>query len=190
MRSLLFVCALVALPIAAQPVEPIPATFLPGGAAFDGCRLQWQTSGTVTAYSAPSAFSRALRTIDGMRRVDANDYSESLTAILQPGRVRATRPLTLDATRLDRGERAQILLGTGDELLVLGRASNGETYFTIAGLAYSGVVPGYGGGTGVETVERPVAEIWVRLVAHDETRPEAWLNTAQAGMVERERACD
>lgn len=195
MRSLVLFCALAALPlvappVAAQPAEPIPVTFLPGGAAFDGCRLQWQTSGPVTAYSAPSAFSRALRTIDGMRRVDANDYSESLTAVLQPGRVRAPRALTLPATRLDRGERAEIRLGAGDELLVLGRAPAGETYFTIAGLTYSGVVPGYGGGTGVETVERPVVEVWVRLVAHDETRPEAWLNTAQAGMVPRERLCD
>ena len=186
MRAALALAVLLALPCAAQTrVEPLPVTFLPGGASVDGCRRQWQTNGAVTAHSAPTELSRPLRTIDALRRVDANDYSESLSAVLQPGLARATRAVTIDAVRLDRGQRAPIPVGAGDEMLVLGTAAGGEMYFTIAGVAYAGALPA----GAVETVERPVVELWVRLVAHDATRPEAWLNTAQAGMVERERAC-
>ena len=191
MRLLLVAAVLAAWPVAAQTrIEPLPVTYLPGGAATGACRMQWQTSGTVTAHSAPTELSRPLRTIDAMRRVDANDYSESLTAVLQPGRVRATRALTLDAVRLDRSERTSIPVGAGDEVVVLGAAGDGSAYFTIAGVAFAGALPGYTGGAGLEVVEAPVAEVWVRLVSHDPARPEAWLNTAQAGMVLRERACE
>lgn len=186
MRCSILLAVLVALPVAAQTrLEPLPVTFLPGGATVDACRRQWQTNGAVTAHSAPTELSRPLRTIDALRRVDANDYSESLSAVLQPGLSRAMRAVTVDAVRLDRGQRTPIPVGAGDDLLVLGPAAGGEVYFTIAGVAYAGALPA----GAVETVERPVVELWVRLVSHDPTRPEAWLNTAQAGMVERERAC-
>lgn len=190
MRLVLAAAILLAVPAGAQTrIEPLPVTFLPGGASTEGCRRQWQTSASVTAHSAPSEFSRPLRTIDAMRRVDANDYSESLTAVLQPGRARALQSLTIDAVRLDRNQRTEIPVGAGNELVVLGTGVDETVYFTIAGVVYAGTLPGYTRGTGVEITERPVAEVWVRLVSHDAARPEAWLNTAQAGMVERERAC-
>lgn len=186
MRALI-VLALVAAaaPSAQVRLEPLPVTYLPGGAGSEGCRRQWQTTAPVTAYSAPTEVSRALRTIDGMRRVDANDYSESVSAVLQAGRARAARAVQVPAVRLDRGTSERVSLGAGDTVTVLGPAGEGHVYFLAEGVTYAGLLP-----DGVTSVEAPVVEVWVRLVSHDATRPEAWLNTAQAGLIEREAFCE
>lgn len=185
MRSVLLLLALAAASVHAQPrVEPLPVTYLPGGAASEGCRRQWQTASQVTAFSAPTEASRALRTIDGLRRVDANDYTESLTAVLQPGRVRATRAATMQAVRMDRGQTTTLSLAAGQELTWLGSAGEESVYVVSGDVVYAGALP-----AGVERVAPPVGEVWVRLVAHGDGRPEAWLNTAQAGMVARDASC-
>ncbi len=179
------VLAFAVASVHAQPrVEPLPVTFLPGGAAVEGCRSQWQTSAPVTAYSAPTEASRALRTIDANRRVDANDYTESLTVVLEPGRVRATRAATMPAVRMDRGETSSVTFAAGQELPWLGSAGEASVYLVSGGVVYAGALP-----AGVERAAAPAVEVWVRLVAHGDGRPEAWLNTAQAGMVAREADC-
>lgn len=185
MRFVLLLAAVAAVSVHAQPrIEPLPVTFLPGGASSEGCRSQWQTASPVTAFSAPTEASRALRTIDASRRVDANDYTESLTAVLQTGRVRATRAATMRAVRMDRGETASVAFTAGQELTWLGSAGEESVYLVADGVVYAGVLP-----EGVERVAAPAVELWVRLVAHGDGRPEAWLNTAQAGMVAREASC-
>ena len=116
------VIASVLLPVAAAaqlPVDPAPQTFLPGGAGAEGCYEQWATRAAVRAYSAPTPASRPIRTIDGDRRVDANDYSESLTAVLQRGLVRALRPVEVRGARLGGGPTESIRLDRGDELEIL-----------------------------------------------------------------------
>lgn len=191
MRALLL--ALFALPaaVAAQPaLDPLPVTFLPGGAGSEGCYAQWSTRSAVHAYSAPTVASRRLRTVDGQRRVDANDYSESLTAVLQPGLVRATRLVEVRGARLGSPRDRTLQLGAGDELEILAEGPEEAVYFTLDGAVYNGFVSGYYGGGGLEVVRRPVTELWVRLVDYGEGRPASWLNTAQAGMAVREPFCE
>ncbi len=167
--------ALLALPAAAQaPPEPLPATFLAGGATAGGCRAQWQTVAAVSARSAPTDAAAMTRTIEGMRRVDANDYSEALTAVLEPGRVRLRAAVSA-------GTNPTLLLSAGDELRVL-TTSNGLTTFAYGGRLYEARLGE------VETLQEPVAEVWIFLVPRDD-RPAAWLNTAQAGVVRWDPVC-
>lgn len=187
---LLVLLALVPLAASAQMPDPLPVTFLPGGAGAGGCYAQWSTVAPVVAYSAPTEQSRAVRTIDAQRRVDANDYSESLTGVLRPGLVRARQPLTFDAVRLGTGRSEAVRLREGDEIEVLSTAGEGAHTFLMGTAVYSGFIPGYYGGGDVEVVRPPIVELWVRLRGHGEGRPEGWLNTAQAGMVEREAFCE
>lgn len=189
MRLLLVLAAFAALPVLAQSVDPIPVSFLPGGAATEGCRRQWQTDAAVRAYSAPTDVAMHTRTVDALRRVDANDYGESLTAVLEPGRARATRAVAISAIRLDRSESARVEVAQGEDVLVLGSGGEEALIFTYRDVTYVGTLPGYSGGDGMEVLSRPVTELWVRLIEHDATRPAAWLNTAQAGINEREAAC-
>lgn len=189
MRALLVLAALVATPVLAQSVDPIPVSFLPGGASVEGCRRQWQTDAAVRAFSAPTEVARHTRTVDAMRRVDANDYGESLTAVLEPGRARATRALSVAAIRLDRSESSRVELAQGDDVLVLGSAGEEAVFFSYRDVVYVATLPGYYGGEGMEVLARPVTELWVRLIEHDVARPAAWLNTAQAGIAEREASC-
>lgn len=180
MRPLVLFAALLAVPAAAQaPLEPLPVTFLPGGATSGGCRAQWQTRAAVRAYSAPTDVSAAIRTIDGMRRVDANDYSESLTAVLEPGRVRLRSAVTISAT--PGSGAAGLRLAAGDELRVLATA-DGFTTFVYGGRVYEARLGD------VETLQAPVSEVWVRLLTRED-RPAAWLNTAQAGIVAGDPVC-
>ena len=171
----LIALALIALPAAAQaPPEPLPATFLAGGATAGGCRAQWQTVAAVAARSAPTDAAAMTRTIDAQRRVDANDYSEALTAVLEPGRVRLRAPVTVGATPTLR-------LSAGDELRVLA-VSDGLTTFAYGGRLYEARLGD------VETLQLPVSELWVFLLPRDD-RPAAWLNTAQAGVVRWDPVC-
>lgn len=187
---LLVLLLLAPLAVAAQaPSDPLPVVFLPGGAGSEGCYAQWSTRSAVRAFSAPTEFSEYLRTIDAERRVDANDYSESLTAVLRPGLARALRPLQFDATRLGTGRSERVSLGLNDELEILALGPEESVYFSFANGVYSGVVPGVYGGGEVEMTREPVTELWVRLIEHGEDRPASWLNTAQAGMVAREPFC-
>jgi len=171
------------------PVDPAPLVFLPGGASAEGCSAQWATRAAVRAYSAPTPQSRHLRTVDADRRVDANDYSESLTAVLERGLVRARRAVEVTGVRLGTEESVRLRLAPGDELEVLADAAEESAYFVVDGVTFAGFVPGYYGGDEVEVLRRPVTELWVRLVAHSDDRPAAWLNTAQAGMAPRESFC-
>ncbi len=186
-----FVFALAAVPILAlaQPADPFPVTFLPGGASAEGCSAQWATTSDIRAYSAPTTASRHIRTIEGNRRIDANDYSESLTAVLRPGLVRARRPVDFNGLQVGSGRSESIRLALNDELEVLGSAGEESVYFTFGTSVYTGVVPGYYGGEGVEVVRRPIAEVWVRLIEHGPERPASWVNTAEAGMVPRDAFC-
>ncbi|NNF38462.1 MAG: hypothetical protein HKN71_07335 [Gemmatimonadetes bacterium] len=186
------VIALVLIPVAAAaqvPVNPSPRIVLPGGAEAEGCSDQWATRAAVHAYSAATAQSRRLRTVGADRRVDANDYSESLTVVLEAGFARATRAIEVTGVRLGTDERVRLALGPGDVLTILADGPEESVYVAVEGVAYAGFVPGYYGGEGLEVVRRPATEVWVRLVAHSEDRPAAWLNTAQAGMVPREPFC-
>ena len=170
----------LAAPAAAQAaLEPLPATFLTGGATAGGCRLQWQTTAAVSARSAPTDASTATRTVDAARRVDANDYSEALTAVLEPGRVRLRTALTVPDTPGSGGPGLR--LAAGDELRTLG-ASDGFTTFVYGGRLYEARLGD------AETLQAPVSEVWVFLAPRDD-RPAAWLNTAQAGVVAWEPAC-
>lgn len=190
MRLLLAVLLLAPLAASGQASPgPLPVTFLPGGAGAEGCYAQWSTSAPVVAYSAPTEQSRALRTVDAQRRVDANDYSESLTAVLRPGLVRVRETLAFDAVRLGAARSEAVRLGAGDEIEVLAGAGEGSHYFTIGSTSYAGFIPGYYGGGEVEVVRPYIVELWVRLVEHGPDRPAAWLNTAQAGLDEREAFC-
>ena len=171
--------ALAAAPRAQAPLEPLPATFLPGGAVAGGCRAQWQTAAAVRARSAPTDIAAATRTIEAARRVDANDYSESLTAVLEPGRVRLSAPLVVPPS--PGSPDAALRLAAGDELRVLAVA-DGYTTFVYGGRVYEARLGD------AETLQSPVSEVWVFLVPRDD-RPAAWLNTAQAGVVAWEPVC-
>lgn len=189
----LALAALLLAPLAASGQAtpgPFPVTFLPGGAGAEGCYAQWSTVAAVSARSAPTEQSRVIRTIDAQRRVDANDYSESLTAVLRPGLVRAREALAFEVVRLGTDRSETVRLGAGDEVEVLGGAGEGAHYFRVGPTAYAGFIPGYYGGGEVEVVRPPIVELWVRLVEHGPERPAAWLNTAQAGLAEREAFCE
>ena len=187
---------LLAAPAAAQTVlDPTPVVHLPGGANVEECRRQWQTSAAVRARTAPLAIAAASRTIDGARRVDANDYTEAVRAVLVPGEVRARRATVLRAAPVyPLGETVRIELGAGETLSVLARTAEGTAEFLWQGRVHQGELPGFSLSTGtpateLETVREPFVETWVRLVEHDAERPAAWLNTSQAGVVERESFC-
>ena len=183
--SLLVLLALAASGASAQ-ADPFPVTFLAGGAGDDGCYAQWSTRSAVEAYSAPTTASTPLRTVDAERRIDANDYSESLTAVLQSGRVRARQAVAFGAVRLGTGEPETVRLAAGEELEVLAPGPEGSAVFSYAGGVYSGAVPD---APATVTLRQPAVEVWVRLREHD-GRPASWLNTAQAGMAPRERFCE
>lgn len=193
MRPFLLALALFSVSATAQVViDPIPVVYLPGGANVEDCRRQWQTNAAVQAYTAPTFVSSAVRTIDANRRVDANDYTESITAVLQAGRVRAQAPLSINALRLGGGVET-IDFGSGEEFEILGIEGEGIGYFSHRGAVYAGEIPGYsirtGGSDEVEVVRDAVREMWVFLISHGPDRPRSWLNVSQAGMVERAEAC-
>lgn len=188
MRCLLF-ALFCSVPVAAQS-DPLPVRFLPGGAGAEGCYAQWSTRSAVRAYSAPTESSRHLRTIDGERRIDANDYSESLTAVLEPGLLRFRQPAEIEGTRLSTGQTETVPLSINDELVVLSAGPDESVYFAFGGGVFAGAVPGFYGGDHAEMVRQPVTEVWVRLVEHGEDRPASWINTAQAGMAPREPFCE
>ena len=191
MRLLLALAFLAPLAASGQVTPgPLPVIFLPGGAGAGGCYAQWSTVAPVVAYSAPTEQSDAIRTIDAQRRVDANDYSESLTAVLRPGLVRVREDLAFDAVRVGQERSEAVRLGGGDEIQVLAGAGEGAHYFVVGSATYAGFIPGYYGGDEVEVVRPYIVEIWVRLRSHGDDRPESWLNTAQAGLVEREAFCE
>ncbi|GAB5535176.1 MAG: hypothetical protein Rubg2KO_14250 [Rubricoccaceae bacterium] len=174
-------------------IDPIPVVYLPGGASVEECRRQWQTNAPVRAYTAPSFVSSAVRTVDANRRVDANDYTESITAVLQPGRVRARAPLSIQAVRLGAGTVETVDFGTGEEFEILGIEGEGIGYFSHRGAVYAGEIPGYSIRTGaaneVEVVRDAVRETWVFLISYGADRPASWLNVSQAGLVERPESC-
>ena len=190
MFRLAVLAVVLAVPAAAQ--DPTPVVYLPGGASVEACRMQWQTTAAVQARTAPMAFARAIRTVDGNRRVEANDYTEAVRVVLQPGLVRARRATVLRAS--SRGESARIELAAGETLDVLDTVGEGVAEFVWRGVLYQGEVPGYSVQTSdpaseLEVVRRPFVEVWVRLVEHDAERPAAWLNVTQAGVIERTSAC-
>ena len=168
-----------AAPQAQAPLEPVAVTYLPGGAVDGACRAQWQTSAAVRARSAPTDVALATRTIEAARRVDANDYSESLTAVLEPGRVRLRAPVVVPSA--PGSATPALRLAAGDELRVLA-ASDGYTTFVYGGRVYEARLGD------PETLQAPVTEVWVLLVPRED-RPAAWLNTAQAGVVAWTPAC-
>lgn len=179
-RLQVFLAALVAVPVAAQaPAEPLPVTYLPGGATEGGCRAQWQTNAAVRAHSAPTDASAPIRTVDALRRVDANDYTEAITAVLEPGRVRLRTALRVPAP--PGSGTAGLQLASGEEIRVLA-TSGGFSTFTYGGRVYEARLEG------AETLQEPVVEVWVRLAARED-RPAAWLNTAGAGVVAWESSC-
>ncbi|WP_412067599.1 hypothetical protein [Rubrivirga sp. IMCC43871] len=191
MRSLLAVLALLPLAVGAQTVDTVPVMFIPGGAGAEGCYSQWSTRSAVRAYSAPTRASEVLRTVDGQRRIDANDYSESLTAVLQTGLLRALRITEAEGTPLNGSEDyRELRLGAGDSIEILAEGPEESVYFLWEGVAYAGSVPGFYGGNRYEVIRRPVTELWVRLVDYGEGRPASWVNTAQAGMAAREAFCE
>ena len=185
MRPLVWLAALLALPSVGQaaqaqaPLEPLPATYLGGGATAGGCRAQWQTNAPVRAYSAPTDVSAAVRTLDAARRVDANDYSEALTAVLEPGRIRLRAAVDVPST--PGSGTAGLRLAAGEDLRVL-VTSDGFTTFVYGGRLYEARLGD------VEVLQAPVTEVWVRLLPRDD-RPAAWLNTAQAGVVAWDPVC-
>ena len=187
LRILLLSC-LVPLLASAQS-DPLPVRFLPGGAGAEGCYAQWSTRSLVHAYSAPTASSQRLRSVDAQRRIDANDYSESLTAVLEPGIVRTTAPVEVFGVRIGSDQSATFTVPSGREVAILAYGPEESVYFEYQGRVYSGFVPGYMGSDSMDLVSRPVTELWVRLVAHSDDRPAAWVNTAQAGMAPREAFC-
>lgn len=174
---------------AASGQAPLPVTFVPGGASDENCHSQWTTTSAVRAYSAPTEQSEHVRTVEAERRIDANDYSESLTAVLEPGLVRVRQPITAEASPWGGRSMERLLLSPGDEVTVLAPGAEGSVTFGVRGQTYSGFLPGYSGGDEVEVVREPVTELWVRLVAYSDDRPAAWVNTAQAGMAPREPFC-
>lgn len=179
---------------AAQAPDPTPVVYLPGGAQVEVCRRQWQTSAAVQARSAPLRFSNAIRTVDGLRRVDANDYTEAVRAVLQTGQVRARRAIILRGDGLGGSGAVRIELAAGESLDVLARGAEGTALFAWRGAVVQGELPGYSVQTAdpsgeLEVVREPVVETWVRLVEHEADRPAAWLNTSQAGVTERESFC-
>lgn len=176
---------------AAAQVDPIPVTYLPGGAIDAGCHAQWTTTGAAPAFSAPTPASRRVRTVEAQRRVDANDYSEALLAVLQPGRVRARRAVSFEAFSVERGGRETVQLAPGDEMDLLAYAGDGETYLAVDGALFrSAAVPDYDGGSALERVQEGVVELWVHLRDHGPDRPASWFNTSQAGVVVREPYCE
>jgi hypothetical protein len=189
MRPLVFVLGLLPALASAQ-LSPLPVTFLPGGAGEEGCYQQWSTRSAVSAYSAPTPVSRVLRTVDAQRRIDANDYSESLTAVLEPGLIRLRQPVEAVGYRMGGEASTTFPLRAGDEVTILAFGPEESVYFEREGTIFSGFVPGSYGGDLAEVVREPVTELWVRLVAYSDDRPASWVNTAQAGMALREPFCE
>lgn len=178
--ALAAVSVLLAGPARAQaPPEPLAATYLAGGATAGGCRAQWQTVAAVRAHSAPTDVSAAIRTIDALRRVDANDYSEAVTAVLESGRVRLRAATTVPEA--PGSGSAGLRLAAGEEVRMLYTA-DGFTTFVYGGRVYEARLGD------AETLQAPVVEVWVRLLARED-RPAAWLNTAQAGIVPWDPVC-
>lgn len=194
MRLFLAAIFLLSASASAQVViDPIPVVYLPGGANVEECRRQWQTNAPVRAYTAPTFVSTPVRTVDANRRVDANDYSESITAVLQAGRVRAQAPLSIEAVPFGTGDVEVIQFGAGEEFEVLGIEGEGFGYFTHRGTVYTGEIPGYsirtGGSDEVTVLRDAVRETWVFLISYGADRPASWLNISQAGLVERPESC-
>ena len=176
---------------AASGQTPLPVTFLPGGASDEGCYAQWVTTSAVRAYSAPSEQSRHVRTVDADRRIDANDYSESLTAVLEPGLVRANRDVVAVGRELRNGQDRTFRLTRGDEVVLLSSGSAGALTLSVDGVVFVGSVDGLENGSGdVDVARLPVLEVWLRLIEHGPGRPAAWVNTALAGMVPNEPFCE
>lgn len=190
MRALLFLAATLPGLAVAQPIDTFPVLFLPGGASAEGCHAQWSTRSAVQAYTAPTAVSEQVRTIDAQRRIDANDYSESLTAVVRTGLIRARQPIEFEVYGAD-GRAERVGLRPGEEVEILGPAGEGAVYLSYEGDALVGFIPGgYDPDSGVDRVRDPITEVWVRLVDHGAGRPASWVNTSQAGMVEREAFCE
>lgn len=182
--------AVLAPSVALAQASPFPVLFLPGGAGAEGCYAQWSTRSAVAAYSAPTPVSERLRTVDAERRIDANDYSESLTAVLETGLIRLRQSVEAGGVRLGRDGYETFSLRAGDEVTLLAYGPEESVYFERNGAIYSGFVPGSYGGEVADLVRRPVTELWVRLVSYGDDRPASWVNTAQAGMAPREPFCE
>ena len=195
MRPLVFALAILSTSASAQVIiDSVPVLYLPGGAQVEDCRRQWQTDAPVRAHTAPTFVSDAVRTVDANRRVDGNDYTESITAVLQTGRARVRQALTLDAYQQGTGDRQSIAYRAGDEIEIVGIEGEGMGYLTYNGSVYSAQIPGYsirtGGPDEVEVIRDAVRETWVFLVDYGEGRPASWLNVSQAGLFERPTTCD
>ena len=113
----------------------------------------------VRAHSAPTDVSAAIRTIDAARRVDANDYSEAVTAVLEAGRVRLRTAVTIPGA--PGSGSAGLRLAAGEELRVLATA-DGFTTFVYGGRVYEARLEG------AETLQAPVVEVWVRLLPREQ----------------------
>ena len=190
MRFLALVLLVPTVALAQAPLDPLPVTFLPGGAGQEGCYAQWATRAPALAFSAPTEYSTQTRTVEAERRVDANDYSESLTAVVRPGLARARQALQVQAARLGSGRSETVRVGRGDEVQLLALGPEESVYFSVGPAVYAGFLPGLTGTGELEIVREPITELWVRLREHGPERPAAWLNTAQAGMVAREPFCE
>ena len=194
MRPLVLAFAVLSTAASAQVlIDSVPVVYLPGGAQLEECRRQWRTEAAVRAHTAPTFVSDAVRTVDANRRVDGNDYTESITAVLQTGRVRVRQALTLDAYQQGTGARESISYRAGEEIEILGIEGEGLGYLAHNGSVYSAEIPGYsirtGGADEVEVLRDAVRETWVFLVDYGEGRPASWLNVSQAGLFERETTC-
>lgn len=180
------VVAAVATSVSAQPRHS-------GVFAYTGaeCSSEYTTTQAVQAYAEPRAASRALRTVEAQRRIDANDYTEDLFVVTRPGIAVARRDVSLvdwgyhNSSRRTSGP-LRIPRGTRVELLGGGFEAYG--IFRFGGTTYSGL--------GVPTMEWmaedsdprdftveswPTVEHWVRLSARS-GRPAAWLNASQPGV--------
>ena len=179
MRVLLL---LLSVSAASGQSNPSPVTFVPGGASDDGCYHQWVTTSAVRAYSAPSDQSQHVRTVEADRRIDANDYSEALTAVAEPGVIRALRDLVADGVELGSGQGRSVPVAQGQEIALLSSGSANASFFAVDGVVYQGYIPGFENSTGnVEVARYPEAQVWVRLIDRGSGKPAAWVDTGGAG---------
>ncbi|MEM0963820.1 MAG: hypothetical protein AAGK21_14930 [Bacteroidota bacterium] len=170
--------------------DPVPVRYVPSSNGAEGCYAQWTTRSAVRAYSAPTSMSRHIRTVGANRRIDANDYTETIEATLESGLARVRQAATIQARRLSPQQDVSLQVEVGDELSIVGYGAEGYLFFEYENLVYGAFLNGfYGTGDPVEDIRRPVQERWVRLIEHGEDRPAAWLNTAEAGVVPREAFC-
>lgn len=150
----------------------------------DPSEFVFRTLVPIAGHAEPRASSRRVRTVDAGRRIEGNDWNESLTVTVRAGLHRALRttPLTalvhhgrvrfLDGA--DDGEEVgAVVVGRGQTVEILSGGGEGRAMVRVDGVVYLSD----GGelwGDAFEEVRQITEQVWLRLTPKP-GRPAAWI---------------